>query len=719
MCHALLRSMFNTDTTSLGTQLKNAVLGAVMAAALAMPATADDGPIKARLRVQQVSATAQVASVAQGAAAQSLRQILEATDTQLVNAIEQTRKFEMVPRDINAMIREQDFAQSGNVNKLDPQTAKPFLMAGVKYIGVVTVDNFQDITARMQLEGGLGKTSAERRTIQIQAVVQVVDATKATVLRSTSVRLERGAVSEALAGAAVEGRSTNALLGEVASELATRAADEIVDVIYPAQALAYNLGAITFNRTKGSGVENGQFWEVLAPGEQLVDPQTGEVLGSEEISIGWAVVVDAGSKFSKAAAIVDFGIDRGAILRRRDALPPGIDPLQRASGSASRAVEPAAAPGTARRPLPATAAPPAPAPEGHGASQPVDVASVKPVRLAIFVKNRAKNIPDERVMLLEDQITATSTAGTIEIIRREDVANAVSRFASAGANAGTNTSQAEVVDRLMSDRSSATSLAQLLGADGLIVASIGAMDTHTTAYNDGTNATQVVSTVLRCTYGILDGATGGSLASGTADAETAVRNTANLTISSDPTNALLIDAGRQIGTRIQGHYAERAVRHPTPGGGEVDVQVNVMLADMRIPVIKKVAEGQYTMTAETIDVGVLNAEVLLDGVSVGAAPGTLKMRPGLRRLRVQRPLCEPEDRMISARPGLVLVIPLRLTPEGRRSWMENADLFDKLKTGEVMREGAIAKAKGFAEFLKNSGFKINLDTSGWDALISR
>lgn len=342
----------------------------------------------------------------------------------------------------------------------------------------------------------------------------------------------------------------------------------------------------------------------------------------------------------------------------------------------------------------------------------------KVTRLAIFVKNRAKQIPDERVMYLEDQISAMATDTNVEIIRREDVANAVSRFAKEGANAGTNAAGADMTDRLLSDSASASALSQMLGADALIVASIAAMDRDTRDYDDGTNKTKIDTYILRCTYSILDGGTGGSLASGAADATTAIRQTANLKITSDPTTELLTDSGRQIGGKVKSHVASSAMRRPTPGAAEVDVQVNISLADMRIPRLKKTAEGEYQVAADQVDVGILNAELLVDGVSAGSANGTFKIKPGLHRIRLQRPLMATEERMVNVRPGLVLYIPMRLTDEGRRQWMENAAWFNELRDGEALREGKLAKAKAFAEFLKNSHLKVDLDTSGWGGLIS-
>jgi hypothetical protein len=698
--------------------------------ALAMVATGSavaQEATKYRLRVQQVGVTSSVQGATTGSAATSLRQVVEAADSQLLNAVEQTRKFEMVPRDPNAVIREQDFAQSGNVSKLDPKAAKPFQMAGVSHIATVTIDNYQDVTSRRELGGSLGVTQGEHRVIQLQAVVSVIDATRATVLRSTNVRLERAQTNEVLSGSTVDGRTTDALVGLVSRDLAREAANAITDMLYPAKVVGYTMGAITFNRTGASGAASGQYWQVFATGDEMIDPDTGESLGREEVAVGWAVVTEAGDRVSKAAAIVDNGIDRGSIMRlSATGLPAGIDPSQRASGSAAAKGSPFASDSTASGGV--TRGNASAGGEVRG-TEPAVSGDVRLVRCAIFVKNRIKELDGDTVMVLEDQIKAAATGPNIEIISREDVANAVSRFSTGGANAGTGTAESQLTDRMLSDQSSATALGQLLGADYLLVASLSSIEREETDYDDGTTRTKVQRSVLRCTYTILDGTTGGSLVGGAADAERSLRQTANLKVKADVTMQLINDTARQMGERLRGQVEAGRVRAATSPAAEVDVTFDMYLADMRVPMLKRQADGSYSLSSEMVDVGVNGCEVQVNGVMAGTAAGVVKMRPGLQRVRFVRPLCEPEERMINVRPGMTLKVGLRLTDEGRRQWMENAAIFQQLQQAERLSkatadamdrlsEAELIKAKGAAKFLEQSGFRMNIDTAAWKGLVN-
>lgn len=700
-----------------------AVAVAATGSALAQEAT------KHRLRVQQVGVTSSVQGATTGSAGASLRQVVEAADSQLLNAVEQTRKFEMVPRDPNAVIREQDFARSGNVSTLDAKAAKPFQMAGVSHIATVMIDNYQDVTSRMELGGSLGATQGERRVIQLQAVVSVIDATKATVLRSTNVRLERAQTNEVLAGSTVDGRTTDALVGLVSRDLARAAANAITDMLYPAKVVGYTMGSITFNRTAGSGAAKGQYWQAYATGEEMTDPDTGESLGREEVPVGWVVVTDAGDRFSKAEAIVDNGIDRGTILRLSESgLPAGVDPMQRAKGSASPFGSPSA-PSAGGGGGGGTAGWVTGGTTGGGAAPVTNAAATTPVRCAIFVKNRIKELDGDLVMVLEDQLKAAATGPMVEIISREDAANAVARFSTGGANAGTGTAQSQEADRLFSDRASAVSIAQLLGADYVLVASLSSIEREEMDYDDGTTRTKVQRSVLRCTYTILDGTTGGTVVGGSADAERSIRQSPNLTVKADVTMQLINDTARQMGERLRSQAEAGKVRAVASAAAEVDVTFDVYLADMKVPALRRRDDGSYALQSEMVDVGVMSCEVQIDGVTAGSAAGTIRMKPGFHKVRFVRPLCEPEERVINAKAGQTIRVGLRLTEEGRRQWLQNAVIFQELQDAERMSrakadamdrlsEAELVKAKGAAKFLEQSGFKINLDTTSWKGLVN-
>ncbi len=694
-----------------------AVVAAGAAGALSKGQADAAGGGKPRLAIREIAASKAVQTQAGAEGALNvLNQIVEGADPQLMTAIDGTRRFELVARaDLPSVIKEQNLAESGNVNTLDPQAAKALQLAGAAYLATVTIDNFQDVTERTVLPGQFGDSQAERRTIQIQGVVKIFNSTTGTLYRSTAVTLNESAVDEVLAGVQQQGRKTNALIGKVTSLFAAAAASAITESLAPAKVIGYTMGQITFNRTADAGVKNGQIWEVLAPGQDMVDPDTGESLGSEEIRVGWARVTNAGPRFSNAQAIEDYGIDRGSIMRLRpEGLPAGVDPNGKASGSAS--------PGALGNPVrPASggaAAPSAPPPAGPaGAVQPggsamsAAASAAAPMKVAIFVKQRPGCLPEDKVSVLEDDLTAAVTSGRFEVIRREDVVNAVNRLAPTGPNAGTGTPESELADRLLSSQTSAVNLAANMNAAYLLTAAITTFDKTTRAFNDPSIKVETVVTewTLDVTYSILDGTTGGSLVSGSAISRVAVRQTPELAVEIDALNRCLRESAGKIGVALNEVAARGGIREASTPPSDTKVQITAVLADLSVPEAVKGPDGQYTVTANQYRLEPMNVSVMVDGMVIGQTPGTYEIRPGLHRIRLERPGLEPVERMINVKPGLAISIPMQLSPEGRANWERNARFFSELQNGAVLREAELIRVNAMAEFLRQSSVRI--DTS--------
>ena len=73
---------------------------------------------------------------------------------------------------------------------------------------------------------------------------------------------------------------------------------------------------MTINRGEGGGVAEGDLFNVFAQGAELKDPDTGEVLGREEVKVGKVKISQVNPKTSLAEIVEDTGIDKGAVLRK-------------------------------------------------------------------------------------------------------------------------------------------------------------------------------------------------------------------------------------------------------------------------------------------------------------------------------------------------------------------------------------------------------------------
>ena len=290
--------------------------------ALLLPAPAIAQAGKETLGVSAIRPTLalQKAMTAAGKSS-SLNRIVEAFDGQLIDRINATRKFEIVGRsDLKDIIVEEVLAGSGNVDALDKKAAQAGKLAGAKYILVTTLDDFEDSTERLEL-ASLKKTMMKRK-IRLSTLAKIYDSTTGKLLESANIQtLKKDDRTDAVE-VAKNAELTDELLLATVREVAEKVASRMADVIFPAKVLIKRDKQITINRGEGAGVEVGQMWNVFAVGEELIDPDTKESLGKEEVLVGKAKIVSVQPKTSTAEILDDKGIDKGAVLR----LPPQPKP---------------------------------------------------------------------------------------------------------------------------------------------------------------------------------------------------------------------------------------------------------------------------------------------------------------------------------------------------------------------------------------------------------
>ena len=109
------------------------------------------------------------------------------------------------------------------------------------------------------------------------------------------------------------------LLAELSKSLAAKIAARATEVAFPAKVVAKTGSLVTVNRGDGTDIAVGDVYEVYAPSGDLIDPDTGENLGSEEIPVGRVEITAVRPKFSLSRAVKDNGIARGHVLRKVEA----------------------------------------------------------------------------------------------------------------------------------------------------------------------------------------------------------------------------------------------------------------------------------------------------------------------------------------------------------------------------------------------------------------
>ncbi len=232
----------------------------------------------------------------------SIEQVLQALDSQVYDRIVNSRRFNVFDRsDADALLEEAG------------ATGETFIFSKADYVLTIRVDSFNDRQETRKF-ASLGKTM-QARVVEASAVAKVTVGSTGLVVGTANIQVSvRDAESRSQNTIGRVGEASDDLINQATRELASKLAMRAVDFIYPARILAARGQIVTINRNDQAGIKVGQVWEVLAQGEELVDPDTGDVI-KEEVYVGKVEVVRVTPQYSQAKIVEDFGIDKGAVVR--------------------------------------------------------------------------------------------------------------------------------------------------------------------------------------------------------------------------------------------------------------------------------------------------------------------------------------------------------------------------------------------------------------------
>ncbi len=271
---------------------------------------------KATLAVSAIKSTPSLTASIRPDKKPSFDRIVESLDSQLIDRINATRKFDVVGRsDLNEVLKEQDLGASGNVEA--KTAAKAGKLAGAKYLLVSTVDDFQDYVEKATFEG-TGRT-ATKRMFRFSIVGKIYDSATGKLLESANFQTGNDAfkqIQQERDYSVKDGELSDEMMVAVSRTLAEKIANRVADVIFPAKVLVKRDTQVTVNRGEGAGVTVGDVFTVFALGEEMIDPDTKESLGREEVKVGKVKIAEITPKFSKADILEDTGIAAGAVLRK-------------------------------------------------------------------------------------------------------------------------------------------------------------------------------------------------------------------------------------------------------------------------------------------------------------------------------------------------------------------------------------------------------------------
>ncbi len=245
---------------------------------------------------------------------------------QLTDSLMQSGEFVVLERQtLKDVFDEQDLAQSGRMAK--SKSARTGKATSAQILVKGTITEFEAKSSG----GGSGvslfgvKLGSSKGEAHVGVIVRLIDTTTGEVLHSQRVegKAKSGGFKLGLdikgVGFGTDGFSKTPL-GK-ATQIAIDNAVEFIaskmrGVPYQGSVIKVSGDVIYINAGERAGAAAGEVFSVYSVGESLIDPDTGENLGSEEEKLGTVKIFDVKEKYSKARAEGSAsGFKKGDIIR--------------------------------------------------------------------------------------------------------------------------------------------------------------------------------------------------------------------------------------------------------------------------------------------------------------------------------------------------------------------------------------------------------------------
>jgi hypothetical protein len=230
---------------------------------------------------------------------------------------------------LQALMQEKNLSLSGDV---DPKTAvRVVKMLGVEYLIVGAITEFGVTNSGASVPGYGGLPSFSMKTQRMDAAIdaRAINTSTGEIVWADTAKDSSSDKSVYVAGAgggSNDGQKLDKILRPVVQKLAasvsakkldtsgmggTSDASGVVGKIAKADG-----GTLYINAGSEAGVKEGDEFSVYRVGEQIKDPDTGEVLGANEIKVGRVRITNVmGPRLSTAVSVSGSGYRAGDTLR--------------------------------------------------------------------------------------------------------------------------------------------------------------------------------------------------------------------------------------------------------------------------------------------------------------------------------------------------------------------------------------------------------------------
>jgi curli biogenesis system outer membrane secretion channel CsgG len=242
-----------------------------------------------------------------------------------MNELVKSGKFTVIERQrLDAILQEQGLSLSGQVSASSAVSAGQLL--GVDYMLTGRITKFGE----RQVGGQAGwriAMSAKKKTLEGGLSVRLINTTTGEIVFADEATGENSnfkfTVFGTGGGVDYDETAVDKVFRPAVEELSRKLIDKSSslsgsDGSRPApqgKISKVSGGLVYLNMGATKGVQVGDTFTVFALGEEIIDPDTGESLGSEETEVGKVEVVEVKEKYSKAKVTSGSGMTAGSAVR--------------------------------------------------------------------------------------------------------------------------------------------------------------------------------------------------------------------------------------------------------------------------------------------------------------------------------------------------------------------------------------------------------------------
>jgi curli biogenesis system outer membrane secretion channel CsgG len=244
---------------------------------------------------------------------------------QLADALVNSNNFVVVERQtLSDVLGEQNLANSGRAAKSKSAQIGKIVPAQILIKGTVTEFEEKSGGSGSGFNFGGIQLGSDAAEAHVAVILRIIDSSTGQVLASERVegKAKSGGTTFGLSKGGFGFKSSGfkkTPLGKAVQIVIDRAVVKITQKLDPipfeGKVIKMSGGTVFTNMGKRNGLNQGDTFTVFSPGEEMIDPDTGENLGSDRTEVGKITITSVKDKFSKASIESGDSFEKGFILK--------------------------------------------------------------------------------------------------------------------------------------------------------------------------------------------------------------------------------------------------------------------------------------------------------------------------------------------------------------------------------------------------------------------